>query len=144
MRFVAQAHVAGAPIYERWNANGYVSKYFYIHYISACASASDRRFPSIRECISALKYWLHGYGVNFLLDFIFNIFTTGLSKYLFNFTSGNIYITMEKNDRTRWTLFLWIASGKHTSHTCSYISGRILVIAHLRTIFRNMKIYEIL
>ena len=62
-----------------------------IHYISACASARYRRFTSIRECISALKHWLHAHGV------------------------------IRTNDRTRWALFLGIASGKHNSHTCSYI-----------------------
>ena len=89
MRFVSQAHVAGAPIFERWSANGYT-----LH-LMACAFARDRRFPSIRECI------FQACGMNFLLDFIFNHFSIGLFKYLFNFTAGNIYMMMEEDDRTR-------------------------------------------
>ena len=119
MRFNAQAHVAGPQIFERWNANGYTLHLTASACASAwrtvCVSARDRRFPSIRECISAFKYWLHTYGVNFLLDFISNNCKVCLFKNLFN------YIILEKNDKTRWALFLGIASGKHTLHTCNYI-----------------------
>ena len=71
MRFASQAHVQAR---QCLSAGAQIN----LHYISAWASARDRRFTSIREFISALKYGLHAYGVNFLLDFIFNNYSTGL------------------------------------------------------------------
>ena len=44
MRFVSQAHVAGALIIERSIANK-------LH-LTVCASARDHRLPHIRECIT--------------------------------------------------------------------------------------------
>ena len=119
MHFFTQAHVASASIFERWSANGYT-----LH-LTACASAriwltqcallhEIAAFLSSRECITALKYWLHAYGVNFVINCILNNCRTCLFKYLFNFTVGDVYIMLEKNDR----ILNEPCFSNHTLHTC--------------------------
>ena len=55
MCFVAQAQIAGAPIFERWSANGRSSTF------NSSRLILGSHFSSIRECISALpntdKVW---------------------------------------------------------------------------------------
>ena len=79
MCFVAQAKIAGAPIFERWSANGHSLTF------NSRRLALDSHFSSIRECISALSntyrvwctFFFSSYSTQYMCHSEFYYYTLG-------------------------------------------------------------------